>query len=470
MKPIRIVLPLLLIAGASTTVRAQGADLCANAQVITGTGSFPFDNTTASTDGTADPACNFFGQSDITNDVWFSWTASTTGVFTVATCGASMDSKIAVYASSCASAVIACNDDSCALQSSLDVAVTSGTTYIIRLGNYPGAVPGTGSMSINPQGQLAVLDTQVSSVNGHTYMLLAGGSWTNAENTAVALGGHLATVRSQAEHDWLTATWHNYQGIDIDMWIGLTDQAVEGTFVWISGEPVTYTNWDTGEPNDGGTGEDYADMRKNNPNAYWNDLPDAPPITGAHYNPHGVVEINTAPGTPFCLGDGSGTACPCGNNSAVGNNQGCLSSLGVGANLAATGSASVTNDTIVLSGTNMPNSTCLYFQGTSQQASGAGAVFGDGLRCAGGTIARLGTKTNVAGTSQYPVGADAHVSVKGAIPGRRRNAHLPGVVPQRRFVLHALDVQPDERVVARLGALMRRTARVEPPSHAERHS
>ena len=412
-----LVLPVLSALTLSTAARAQGADLCANAQVITGTGSFPFDNTTASTDGLPDPACSFFGQLDITNDVWFSWTAAASGTFTFATCGASMDSKLAVYGGSCAGAVLACNDDSCALQSSVDVAVTSGSTYIIRLGNYPTAAPGVGSLSINPQGQLAVLDTQVSPVNGHTYMLLSGGSWTNAENTAVALGGHLATVRSQAEHDWIVSTWHNYQGIDIDLWIGLTDQAVEGTFVWISGEPVTFTNWDTGEPNDGGgTGEDYADMRKNNPAAFWNDLPDAPPPTSFHYNPQGVVEINTTPGTPFCFGDGSGTACPCGNNSAVGNGQGCLSSLGFGAVLAASGSASVSNDSIVLAGTNMPSSNCLYFQGTTQLASGAGAVFGDGLRCAGGTVVRLGTKLNVAGASQYPTGTDAHVSVKGMIP------------------------------------------------------
>jgi hypothetical protein len=64
----------------------------------------------------------------------------------------------------------------------------------------------------------------------------------------------------------------------------------------------------------------------------------------------------------------------------------------------------------------MPNSTCLYFQGTTQQASGAGVVFGDGLRCAGGTITRLGTKTNLSGTSQYPSGTDALISVKGAVP------------------------------------------------------
>jgi hypothetical protein len=122
----------------------------------------------------------------------------------------------------------------------------------------------------------------------------------------------------------------------------------------------------------------------------------------------------------FCFGDGSGTACPCGNNGAPGN--GCASSVNAnGAHLGATGAASLAADTIVLHGSGMPNSSCLYFQGTTQVNGGLGSVFGDGLRCAGGTINRLGTKVNVAGASHYPAAGDASVSVRGAVtsPGLR---------------------------------------------------
>jgi len=70
-----------------------------------------------------------------------------------------------------------------------------------------------------------------------------------------------------------------------------------------------------------------------------------------------------------------------------------------------------------LSGAGMPNSSALYFQGTLQQSGGAGAVFGDGLRCAAGSVIRLGTALNAAGASQYPSGGAAlPVSVKGAVP------------------------------------------------------
>jgi hypothetical protein len=69
----------------------------------------------------------------------------------------------------------------------------------------------------------------------------------------------------------------------------------------------------------------------------------------------------------------------------------------------------------------MPNSSALFFQGTTQTAGGLGTAFGDGLRCAAGTVIRLGTKTNVAGASHYPVAGDPPISVNGAVasPGTR---------------------------------------------------
>jgi hypothetical protein len=119
--------------------------------------------------------------------------------------------------------------------------------------------------------------------------------------------------------------------------------------------------------------------------------------------------------TEYCFGDGSGTACPCGNASAVGAKEGCQSSLGTGGKLVTGGIARITNDTFTLQGSRMPNSSTLYFQGTTQAGGGAGTVFGDGLRCANGSVVRLGTKTNVNGSSSYPEGGDTPVSIKGAL-------------------------------------------------------
>ncbi len=119
-------------------------------------------------------------------------------------------------------------------------------------------------------------------------------------------------------------------------------------------------------------------------------------------------------GTAYCFGDGSGSACPCGNTGAPGN--GCAHSLNAsGANLIGSGIPSLGNDTVLLTGSGMPNSSALYFQGTSQQSGGQGSLFGDGLRCASGAVIRLGTKSNVGGSSQYPGAGDPSVSAKGLV-------------------------------------------------------
>jgi len=119
----------------------------------------------------------------------------------------------------------------------------------------------------------------------------------------------------------------------------------------------------------------------------------------------------------YCAGDGSGIACPCGNTAPANSGRGCLNSTGVGGLLATSGSPVVTADTLALVGSGMPASaSVLYFQGTAQSGGGAGTIFGDGKRCTSGSVIRVGTKTNVAGSSSYPSGGDPVISVRGAVP------------------------------------------------------
>jgi hypothetical protein len=56
-----------------------------------------------------------------------------------------------------------------------------------------------------------------------------------------------------------------------------------------------------------------------------------------------------------------------------------------------------------------------YFQGTQLVNGGAGAVFGDGLRCAGGAILRLGHVTASGGASSFPASGGPSLSALGAI-------------------------------------------------------
>jgi len=110
----------------------------------------------------------------------------------------------------------------------------------------------------------------------------------------------------------------------------------------------------------------------------------------------GLVDFSNpvgSPGVPYCFGDGSGTPCPCSND-----NDGSLSEAGCangqyasGARLTASGVASLSADTLVLHGENTENSQSgLYFQANNDLSPGS--LWGDGLRCAGGSLKRLGVR------------------------------------------------------------------------------
>jgi hypothetical protein len=86
--------------------------------------------------------------------------------------------------------------------------------------------------------------------NGHYYGLTSTAeTWLAAEAEAVALGGHLASITSQAEQDFIVNTFLSGANIRNIEWLGLNDQAVKMAFVWSSGEPYSYSNWQPGEPN-----------------------------------------------------------------------------------------------------------------------------------------------------------------------------------------------------------------------------
>lgn len=131
---------------------------------------------------------------------------------------------------------------------------------------------------------------------GHRYRLTETMPWPEAESLAVTIGGHLVTINDDAENQWLADTLlplapEGYYGRTF--WIGLyqlpgSDEPADG-WVWISGEPVTYLNWNPNEPSDGYGGEWVAHMWDDYPpnnqfRGKWNDLADdswlGTPISG----------------------------------------------------------------------------------------------------------------------------------------------------------------------------------------------
>lgn len=122
-------------------------------------------------------------------------------------------------------------------------------------------------------------------------------------------------------------------------------------------------------------------------------------------------------GTPFCAGDGSAAPCPCGNAEFPGARTGCWNSLFAGAHLSASGVASVAGDTVQLLADSMPNGPALVFSGSARANGGLGAPFGDGLRCANGTVVRIAQRVSASGFLRYPLGAEPTLATFGATAG-----------------------------------------------------
>ncbi|MGE4314273.1 MAG: glycine-rich domain-containing protein [Pseudobdellovibrionaceae bacterium] len=89
------------------------------------------------------------------------------------------------------------------------------------------------------------------------------------------VAGHLVNVTSSAENSWIQSF------ITGDIRMGLTDEIVEGRWEYTSGAesgavayengssiPGYYQNWNAGEPNNYGAGEDHAELQTN---STWND-------------------------------------------------------------------------------------------------------------------------------------------------------------------------------------------------------
>lgn len=86
---------------------------------------------------------------------------------------------------------------------------------------------------------------------GHYYYLLSPTNWTTSETWATNLGGHLVTVDTANEQNWVFDEFANFAGTNRNLWIGLTNiyNGTTFTFGYSSGlTNVVYTNWANGQP------------------------------------------------------------------------------------------------------------------------------------------------------------------------------------------------------------------------------
>jgi hypothetical protein len=195
---------------------AQGSNTCSTATPISGTGTFPFSNIGATTDGPA--TCGALGA-----DVWFDWTAPSTDSFQVTTCGgASFDTVIAVYSgSSCVGTELGCNDDSCGVQSVVGFNATAAGVYKIRIGGFAGAT-GSGTFSVavyvppppcggNTGPDVIVGDVldvlNVSPFNGYDAIALGTASCNMGDQVVNWIGG-------TADHPVIRQNLYRYKVVD----------------------------------------------------------------------------------------------------------------------------------------------------------------------------------------------------------------------------------------------------------------
>ncbi|KAL9974659.1 hypothetical protein ACROYT_G011722 [Oculina patagonica] len=101
--------------------------------------------------------------------------------------------------------------------------------------------------------------------NNHCYKLVSDlRTWSAAKTHCESLGSLLASIHSREENDFVRTL------ISTQTWLGGTDIASEGTWVWEDGEDFGgFSSWPAGEPN-GGENEQCLWMMYDE-NGNWND-------------------------------------------------------------------------------------------------------------------------------------------------------------------------------------------------------
>lgn len=165
-------------------------------------------------------------------------------------------------------------------------------TYVIA-GYLPGETTGNAYQAAHYHGALQVEALQVDALqedqppvdlpedavlwegNGHYYKVFSGPNseypqltWEEAKLACEQLGGHLVTITSSEEQDFIESLDSTTCIGEWSVWIGLSRPEGTGPWTWITGEPYEYTHWANTEPS--GDGSCVA-MRTKNYGYGWND-------------------------------------------------------------------------------------------------------------------------------------------------------------------------------------------------------
>jgi len=136
--------------------------------------------------------------------------------------------------------------------------------------------------------------------NGHDYRVINVPNITRdaARTAAQSLGAgwDLATIESTGENNFVKSLLNNGLPERSHFWIGGTDQATEGTWIWVDGTPWSFTDWWAGAPDDPTGDEDFTAYDLRGGNWAWNDAPND--LTAAGFPDYAqgyVAELSTTP-------------------------------------------------------------------------------------------------------------------------------------------------------------------------------
>jgi polyhydroxybutyrate depolymerase len=139
----------------NTICSTSAFDECADAMTISlGATGFSTAEASNSIDPYDDSTCSNSYLGVLNADIWFSYEAVCGGFLTVSTCDtATFDTDLVMYEGACGNLQqIACNgdDDACSEYTSrFSVNITSGETYLIRVGGWETGQAGTGTLTLD---------------------------------------------------------------------------------------------------------------------------------------------------------------------------------------------------------------------------------------------------------------------------------------------------------------------------------